>query len=279
MKRSWEKDLPRKQYEQFKKIEQSQPWFTVYDIGHNVYAIYEPYQFQEVISYLIMGEEKAILWDTGNGIGDMKQLVNELWNKEVIVVNSHSHFDHVGSNYQFDVVHVFNHPTMIHIMEHGIDQEVIDSNYGPETYSYQSPIDYQPMSYRRCNYQTFDEDVVFDLGRRRFRVLHTPGHSMDSIMLVNDDEKLLFTGDTYYPAQLYCFTEGTFDAYVQTMVKLANLYIDYTLVTSHNEPIREGNVLKEVAEFFQNILDNKISYKEVGDLKEYEWKTLNLLKK
>ena len=32
MKRSWEKDLPRKQYEQFKKIEQSQPWFTVYDI-------------------------------------------------------------------------------------------------------------------------------------------------------------------------------------------------------------------------------------------------------
>ena len=279
MKRSWEKDLPRQQYQQFKKIEQSQPWFEVYDIGNQIYAIYEPYQFQEVISYLIMGEEKAILWDTGNGIGNMKQLVDELWDKELIVVNSHSHFDHVGSNYQFETVHVFNHPTMTHIMEHGVDQAVIDANYGPETYSYQSPIDYQPISYRRCNYQTFNENEVFDLGRRRFNVIYTPGHSMDSIMLVNDEEKLLFTGDTYYPAQLYCFTEGTFDTYVETMKQLANQYVDYTLVTSHNEPIREGKVLQEVAEFFQSIQEGKISYKEVGNLKEYEWKTLNLLKK
>ena len=279
MKRSWEKDLPRKQYEQFKKIEQSQPWFTVYDIGHDVYAIYEPYQFQEVISYLIMGEDKAILLDTGNGIGDMKQLVNEVWKKELIVVNSHSHFDHVGSNYQFDTVHVFNHPTMIDVMEHGIDQDVIDRNYGPETYSYQSPIDYQPMSYRRCNYQTFNEDVVFDLGRRRFRIIYTPGHSMDSIMLVNDEEKLLFTGDTYYPAQLYCFTEGTFDTYVETMKKLASVYGDYTLITSHNEPLRSGKVLQEVSKFFQKIKNNEIECKNVDGLKEYEWNSLNLLMK
>ena len=39
MKRSWEKDLPRKQYQMFKKIEQSQPWFEVYDLGNQIYEI------------------------------------------------------------------------------------------------------------------------------------------------------------------------------------------------------------------------------------------------
>ena len=279
MKRSWEKDLPRKQYQMFKKIEQSQPWFEVYDLGNQIYAIYEPYQFQEVISYVIMGEEKAILWDTGNGIGNMKQLVKELWDKELIVINSHSHFDHIGSNYQFDKVYVFNHPTMIDIMEHGIGQDVLNQNYGPETYSYQSPIAYQPMSYRRCVYETFNEDVEFDLGRRRFKVIYTPGHSADSIMLVNDEEKLLFTGDTYYPAQLYCFTEGLFDDYVKTMDSLASKYSEYTLVTSHNEPIRNGNILIEVANFFKKIQNDEIACKVVGNLKEYEDEEFNLLMK
>lgn len=279
MKRSWEKDLPRKQYQNYKRVEQSQPWFEVYDLGNQIYAIYEPFQFQEVISYFIMGVEKALLWDTGNGIGNMKQLVNELWDKEVIVVNSHSHFDHIGSNYQFDIVHVFEHPTMISTMEKGIEQEILDQNYGPETYSYQSPISYHPLRYRRCKYETFKEGTVFDLGRRRFTVIYTPGHSADSIMLVNDEEKLLFTGDTYYPAQLYCFTEGLFDMYVKTMQMLAEVYADYTLMTSHNEPICEGNILIEVSKFFQKIKNEEISYKTIGNLKEYEWNSFNLLMK
>ena len=278
-RRSWEKDLPRQQYQSFTKIEQSQPWFEVYDIGHDILAIYEPYQFQEVISYLIKGDDVALLWDTGNGIGDIKQVVSELWDKELIVVNSHAHFDHIGGNYQFDIVNVFHHPTMIETMEQGVPQETLDRNYGPETYSYQSPLAYQPISYRRCKYQTFEDGHVFDLGRRRFRVVYTPGHSLDSIILVNDEEKIVFTGDTYYPAQLYCFTEGTFDSYVETMQMLANTYSEYMLVTSHNEPIREGSILKEVAEFFTKIQNKELLPKMVNGLEEYEWKTFNLLKK
>lgn len=276
--KSWEKDLPRKQYQQFRKIKQSQPWFEVYDLGHDIFAIYEPYQFQEVISYLIKGEEKALLWDTGNGIGDMKQVVSELWDKELIVVNSHCHFDHIGGNYQFDHVEVFDHPTMIEMLEKGVSQEVLDREYGPDTYSYKSPIDFEPMHYRRCKYHTFTEEKIFDLGKRRFEVIHTPGHSLDSIMLVDKENKILFTGDTYYPATLYCFTESTFDQYVETMKKLADKYSDYQLVTSHNEPLREGKVLKEVAQFFIKIQSKEIPVEYSGNLEKYEWNGYSLLK-
>ena len=74
----WYDALPRKSWERFEKVETSHPWFEVYKLPHDVYAIYEPGQFQEVISYLAIGEEKAALVDTGYGMGDIKGLAEEL---------------------------------------------------------------------------------------------------------------------------------------------------------------------------------------------------------
>jgi glyoxylase-like metal-dependent hydrolase (beta-lactamase superfamily II) len=49
-------------YENYKELATSHPWFKVYPLGDSVYAIYEPYNWQEVISYLIIGSEKALLF-------------------------------------------------------------------------------------------------------------------------------------------------------------------------------------------------------------------------
>ena len=275
----WEKDLPRAQWNTFKKIHQSQPWFEVVDVLPKIYAIYEPYQFQEVISYLIIGEQKALLWDSGTGIGDMKQLVNELTKKEVMVLNSHCHFDHIGGNHLFSDVVVFDHPDMISIMEHGVSQKLLDEQLGADTYSDNSPVAYHKVIHRRCNYRTCKENDVFDLGRRRWKVIHTPGHSSDSIMLVNEEEKVLMTGDSYYPATLYCFDESLFDEYVSTMRTCANQYSEYVLLTSHNEPKRDGLKLKEAACFLEMIQKGELPFEKKNDLKYYEWKNYSILKK
>ena len=71
-------NLPRSAYSQFTKHSTSNDWFEVYQFEHNVWAIYEPFQWQEVISYLIIGSNKALLVDSGNGIGDIKAIVNRL---------------------------------------------------------------------------------------------------------------------------------------------------------------------------------------------------------
>jgi glyoxylase-like metal-dependent hydrolase (beta-lactamase superfamily II) len=47
-------------------------WFEVYRIRPGVFAIYEPHQFEEVISYLILGSKRALLFDTGMGIGKIR---------------------------------------------------------------------------------------------------------------------------------------------------------------------------------------------------------------
>ncbi len=277
--KAWEKDLPRAQFKTFKKIVQSQPWFEVVEVLPKLYAIYEPYQFQEVISYLILGDQKALLWDSGTGIADIKQLVSELTDKDVMVLNSHCHFDHIGGNHLFDDVVVFDHPQMIKIMEQGVEQTVLDEQLGPSTYSDHSPVAYHKVVHRRCSYRTCQAGDVFDLGRRRWKVIHTPGHSSDSIMLVNEEEKILMTGDSYYPATLYCFDETLFDEYAATMKACAEQYSDYVLLTSHNEPERDGSKLKETACFLEMIQKGELPFEKKNDLKYFEWQGYSLLKK
>jgi glyoxylase-like metal-dependent hydrolase (beta-lactamase superfamily II) len=52
--------------------------------------------FEEAISYLVLGAERAALIDTGMGIADIRAEVERLTDLPVTAVNTHSHYDHVG---------------------------------------------------------------------------------------------------------------------------------------------------------------------------------------
>src|SRR5215203_318122 len=85
-----------------------QNWFVVSEPSRGVFAIREPLQVDDVRSYLIAGSEKAILVDTGTGVGDIRKIVEQLTDLPVGVVNSHSHWDHIGGNWRFDDIAI--HP-------------------------------------------------------------------------------------------------------------------------------------------------------------------------
>jgi hypothetical protein len=74
----WCRPLPRPEYKSIERVPVSDPWFEVYKPAPNVFAIYEPRQAEEVISYLIVGEKRALLFDTGMGISDIKKVTAEL---------------------------------------------------------------------------------------------------------------------------------------------------------------------------------------------------------
>src|SRR5579863_2938758 len=81
----WCKKLPRAAYSKLERVPIADPWFEVYKIRPGVFAIYEPRQLEEVISYLIIGDEKAgdkkaggdkaLLFDTGMGISNIQAVV------------------------------------------------------------------------------------------------------------------------------------------------------------------------------------------------------------
>src|SRR5580658_3147149 len=101
----WCRALPRPKYKSLERVSISDPWFEVYQPTPKVFAIYEPHQSEEVISYLIVGDKRALLFDTGMGISDLKKLTAELTSLPIVVINSHTHDDHVGDNWEFETVY------------------------------------------------------------------------------------------------------------------------------------------------------------------------------
>jgi len=52
--------------------------------------------------YLVIGDERAALIDTGNGLSDLPTGIEEITDLPVIVINTHGHYDHIHGNYFFD---------------------------------------------------------------------------------------------------------------------------------------------------------------------------------
>ena len=54
--------------------------------------------------YLLEGDEMAMLIDTGYGIGHLRDYVEKLTDKPVVVVNTHFHPDHAAGNDEWEEV-------------------------------------------------------------------------------------------------------------------------------------------------------------------------------
>jgi hypothetical protein len=72
-------------FSHYKKLDVSDGWFDVYQLPGNVYAFYEPRQDQQVLSYLIVGEKRALLFDSGLGISKLGDIVRRLTSLPVVL--------------------------------------------------------------------------------------------------------------------------------------------------------------------------------------------------
>ncbi len=75
------------------------------------------------------------------------------------------------------------------------------------------------------------------MGDASFEVIHTPGHSSDSICLFNEDHGVLFAGDA--PLLIHRAEEAYEEGFVRALKKLARLPIR-TIYFGHGEPLREN---------------------------------------
>jgi glyoxylase-like metal-dependent hydrolase (beta-lactamase superfamily II) len=268
-KDNWWDSLPRPEWGAYEKIEQSEDWFEVYLIDDGIYAIYEPGQFEEVMSFLLVGEVFALMFDTGLGIGNIRRVVDQLTDLDVVVLNSHTHYDHIGGNHLFDTIY----GTSLDYTQQrsmGSPPEAV-AGFLREGWVWK-PL---PDGFSADEFQShaFDIDKLvyegdkIDIGGRVLEILFTPGHAPDSICLLDRENRLLLTGDTFYLAPLYTHLEGSsFEDYSNSAAKLAGLAgeIDKAL-TSHNVPVVDASYMTALGQAFADIKSGKATDVTLSD--------------
>jgi glyoxylase-like metal-dependent hydrolase (beta-lactamase superfamily II) len=262
----WCRALPRPEFKNLERVPVSDPWFEVYKIVPGVFAIYEPHQAEETIGYLIVGEKRALLFDTGMGISDVKKVVAELTGLPVVVLNSHTHDDHVGGNWEFSTIYGMDTDfTRENARGSRVDAQ---AEITPDQICGTVPQGFDSKAYAtrpwKITAYTHDGDR-FDLGGRTLEVISTPGHTPDAISLIDRVNGLLFTGDTYYPAPIWLFRPETdLDAYAASIRRLAALAPQIKLVIgAHNIPVASPTVLPRLVVAFDAVRAGKI--KPVSD--------------
>ena len=260
-KPEWCRSLPRPEYQTLKRVPVSDPWFEVYEVVPAVLAIYEPHQAEETISYLILGQKKALLFDTGMGISDIRKVTDELTHLPIVVLNSHTHNDHVGGNWEFETVYGMD-TDFTRTNAKGSRQDAQDE-LGPGMICGELPKGFDSKAYstRPWKISRFlhDQDKI-DLGGRTVEVLSTPGHTPDAVSLLDRAQGLLFTGDTYYPAPIWIYRpETNLDQYVASVKRLAALAPQIKLVLGqHNVPFAQPSVLPRLVVAIETVRAGKV---------------------
>jgi glyoxylase-like metal-dependent hydrolase (beta-lactamase superfamily II) len=256
----WCRALPRSEYKSLERVPVKDSWFEVYKIAHGVFAIYEPHQSEETISYLITGQKRALLFDTGMGIGDLKAVTGELTRLPIAVLNSHTHDDHVGDNWQFAVVYAMNtdftRKNAQGSREDAQAEIASDQICGALPEGFDSKT-YVTRPWKITSY-VHDGDHI-DLGGRTIEILATPGHTPDSVSLLDRANGLLFTGDTYYPATIWLYRPETgltaYDASIRRLAALAPQI--KTVLGQHNIPVAPPSVLPRLVKAFEDVRAGK----------------------
>jgi glyoxylase-like metal-dependent hydrolase (beta-lactamase superfamily II) len=278
----WWRVHPRPVYATLEKVGTYQGWFDVYELTEGTYAIYEPNQFEEAISYLVLGAERGILIDAGTGIGNIKQVVGELTDLPVSLVLTHEHYDHVGGAFRFDVVALANDSAAIEVLGRGRDNASLQRFVTDEYLWKPLPAGFDPQTWTIPSVEPSElmaEGDIIHLGGRDIEVLRTPGHSPGSVSLLDRANRLLWTGDHFFPGPLYAHAPDVdIDAYMSSNDRLADLIEQFDYVLSgHNDPWVKSNVIPRVNEAFRTIFSGGGEFSEDNGLRRYRFEGFDVL--
>ncbi|HEY7144203.1 MAG TPA: MBL fold metallo-hydrolase [Streptosporangiaceae bacterium] len=254
-------------------------WFTTEPLGDDVHVIAEP---PHVNSYLIIGTRRAVLFDTGMGIASIREVAQRLTDRDLLVVNSHSHWDHRGGNAPFSQIAIhesglaaFAEPvpsgeltafagSVAEMLDKFKVYREIDDAYfrllEPQYRPRPLPPGFDPARWSippTVPSQLLADGDRLDLGGRVLDVLHTPGHTGDSICLFDPAAGRLFAGDTLATGPHAANLPGADpDRFGRSLRRLATDIVPRASVIhpSHMlRPAAPAGLVREVADGFERI--------------------------
>lgn len=179
--------------------------------------------------YIIMGRQYNYIIDTGLGslnIDPIKEYIKNN-NKETIVINTHYHWDHVWGNGSLRDFKIISHKLCREMIQSKWE-EMLENN---KQYCYGEVEMYLPNL-------VFEDELYFP--EDKIKLFYTPGHTLDSISVLDEEENVLLVGDNVGDSEediipsIYCGK----DVYIETMKKYEKLDFD-TCISGHNTILKK----------------------------------------
>lgn len=179
-------------------------YYQFISLKENVYRITSP---EGVFCDLLVGSDRAMLIDTGYGLGDLKKAVRTITDKPLIIVNTHGHVDHTSGNCQFeediyisakdvDLCKRHNTPEKRRksamLAEHSRNYVTGEEFNGlPNDFSLEWYVENATVG----NLVECVEGMTFALGGITIESIETPGHTQGGLSFLYKEENWLYSGD------------------------------------------------------------------------------------
>jgi glyoxylase-like metal-dependent hydrolase (beta-lactamase superfamily II) len=190
-------------------------WYAVTKLDERSFAIAEPRYDQHNVNYLLVGDTRALLFDTGPGVRDIRPVVAALTDRPVTAAFSHLHYDHIAGQPDFESIASLDHPSIR-------SRVASDGHFTPSLLQHGAT---GRPTFRITEW--WAPDARINLGGRVLQVLPVPGHTPESLALYDAERAQLFSGDYLYPGDLFAFGPGSdLVAYRDTARRLLDLVVD-----------------------------------------------------
>ena len=181
-------------------------WYRLRPQSDGVTWIDEPHilEFYRCNIWHVRGRDRDMMVDSGMGVVSLREWVPLVSERPLDAVASHTHFDHIGCQHEFDcrLCHAAEADMMAAPTRENTLADLYVSN---AMFSTLPPEPYLSATYSvrsaPATRLLHDRDII-DLGDRHFEVIHTPGHSPGGIALWEEATGILFSGDILYDGEL-----------------------------------------------------------------------------
>lgn len=257
------------------EVSKKLPFYEIED------GIYEIDEFDCVSIFVIVGTKRALVVDTGTGIGDLKWVIeHEITDKPYDIVLSHNHGDHTGGAGFFDEMWIHEsdmdfsgtaEPTLLFRRNYA---EIIRRREN-KNYDYDGETDIQPWA-NTPKLKKLTDGQVFCLGGRTVTAFHCPGHTAGEMVFLDDLTKTLLLGDA---CNCNLLLGSGFGKDPRDEVKIAKEGLERLLAmknryehiyNAHHDYRGFGqtlypNALEDAAKCYESILDGTAVFIEVAD--------------
>ncbi|RII36463.1 MBL fold metallo-hydrolase [Clostridium chromiireducens] len=237
--------------------------FFVKEIGKKTYLIDDK---GNATAYLVIGRTKALLIDTGTGVNDLLSFVKTFTKLPLIVVNTHGHSDHVWGNYQFEEAYISMADKDLYYEAYSVDER---RNF-IDMFKYMIPQEVTSEEIENwihinpCEVLSINHGDRVDIGERVLEVIELPGHTKGSIVLLDEKEKILFSGDSIIGRLWMHLSESTsLEVYLNSMKRLRRYCNKFEKIycghTKYNEEGFEVKFINEIITDVSKIIDGELT--------------------